>query len=440
MILLANNLAFSLFVPQARPAVLAAYIGVCLALGIGFIFLLTAMPTRFRRPIVIATTFILGLFYFLEFMFPGRQMAPLRDRLAAAESGFRTAQQDLYAVVVQRNDVSARLAHAGQALNDAARSLDKAAEMIDRVKPDAEEQLRRAAEDASRWAKARGVPGKVLEFDAETGSISDIRTQTYRKRVGDLAKAAEGMSDARAAMEKAQSVSASTPPKEVDAIRGSLAAGADSLALARSNLSDNFLSPYTQPVGDVSVVIGAFALGLGIYGLAAVHAKAISGKRPGWLNSLAFYVAMIAMTLVGFLKDYLGKRPAQSLSESVYNILFYGALNALSATMFSLVAFYIVSAAYRAFRVKSGESALMMASAFLVMLSLVPFGVLITSGLPVHGWASIFRLENIGHWILLFPNAAAQRGMFFGIGVGGLAMALRVWLSLERGSYFDKEM
>jgi hypothetical protein len=37
-------------------------------------------------------------------------------------------------------------------------------------------------------------------------------------------------------------------------------------------------------------------------------------------------------------------------------------------------------------------------------------------------------------------NMAALRAVGFGIGVGGLAMSLRVWLSLEKGTYFGKEM
>jgi hypothetical protein len=108
--------------------------------------------------------------------------------------------------------------------------------------------------------------------------------------------------------------------------------------------------------------------------------------------------------------------------------------------MFSLVAFYIVSASYRAFRVKSGEATLMMAAAFIVMLGMVPIGVYLTHWIPETGkyaWLSVFRLENLTVWILTGPNAAAQRAITFGIAVGGLAMALRIWLSLERGSYLD---
>jgi hypothetical protein len=36
-------------------------------------------------------------------------------------------------------------------------------------------------------------------------------------------------------------------------------------------------------------------------------------------------------------------------------------------------------------------------------------------------------------------NTPAQRGITFGIAVGALAMSLRVWLSLERGTFFSEQ-
>jgi hypothetical protein len=108
--------------------------------------------------------------------------------------------------------------------------------------------------------------------------------------------------------------------------------------------------------------------------------------------------------------------------------------------MFSLIAFYIVSAAYRAFRIKSLEAGLMMAAAAIIMLALVPAGTAITNWLPETGFLSIFRIERIGYWLLIGPNMAAQRAIGFGVAVGGLAMGLRIWLSLERGSFFDRQL
>jgi hypothetical protein len=79
-------------------------------------------------------------------------------------------------------------------------------------------------------------------------------------------------------------------------------------------------------------------------------------------------------------------------------------------------------------------------AAFIVMLGQTPIGFFFTSWIPRHGLISNLRLENLSYWILTRPNMAAQRGIDFGIGVGALAMGLRIWFSLERGSFFDSEM
>ena len=127
-------------------------------------------------------------------------------------------------------------------------------------------------------------------------------------------------------------------------------------------------------------------------------------------------------------------------SLQLFNMMSNGFYYSMRATTFSLVAFYIVSAAYRAFRIRSAEAAFMMGSAMIVMLALVPIGPILTSWLPQHGFLSIFRIEKLGYWLLASPNMAVQRAIGFGIAVGALATGLRIWLSLERGSYFDRQL
>ncbi|MCC6444386.1 MAG: PD40 domain-containing protein [Armatimonadetes bacterium] len=128
------------------------------------------------------------------------------------------------------------------------------------------------------------------------------------------------------------------------------------------------------------------------------------------------------------------------LPWQINRILFFGLLSSLDATMFSLLAFYIAAAAYRAFRVRSVEASLMMAAAFIVLIGQVPLGMALTGGLPTEGWLASFRIEVMSNWVLQIINAPAYRAMGFGLALGGLAMALRIWLSLERGSYFDREL
>ncbi len=199
---------------------------------------------------------------------------------------------------------------------------------------------------------------------------------------------------------------------------------------------DNFLSLFVRQIGDGTNVLYSFALGLGIFSLMRFHANNLIRKRPGWHNNLAFFVAFFTMMLAGFANSV----HHNAVNSNVFDMLFGGIVSALGSTMFSTIGFFIVSAAYRAFRIRSGEATLMLAAAFVVMLGQVPVGAWMTSGIPENGvWANL-RLENLSYWILNQPNMAAQRGMYFGIEIGALAMALRTWLSLERGSFFEKEL
>lgn len=205
---------------------------------------------------------------------------------------------------------------------------------------------------------------------------------------------------------------------------------------ANPKTGTNFLTPFADKLQEATLVIYAFALGLGVYSLIRFHGRGLVRLRPGWQNNLAFFIAFLAMMLAGFWQDAAGSR----LSQNLYDLLFQSTVASLGATMFSTIGFYIVSAAYRAFRIRSAEATLMLIAAFTVMVGQVPIGAYITSGIPASGWLRVFKLENLSYWILNQPNMAAWRAMAFGIEIGALAMALRTWLSLERGSFFDREL
>lgn len=208
----------------------------------------------------------------------------------------------------------------------------------------------------------------------------------------------------------------------------------------------NFLTPYLEPATIILSVIGAFTVGLGVYSLGQVHGRNLLRKRPGWGNSLAFFVSMIAMFVFVLWDHYLKQEPSATgalpYPKAIYEILFNGLYLPLGAATFSLLAFYIASAAYRAFRVRTLEAGLMMAAAFLVMLGQVPIGSWMTHWIPTTGelgFLGFFRVERLGEWILTWWNAPAQRGIVLGVAVGALAMSLRVWLSLERGTFFSEQ-
>lgn len=197
----------------------------------------------------------------------------------------------------------------------------------------------------------------------------------------------------------------------------------------------NRLTDAMPTVANLEIIVGSFALFLGILNLFQIHGKTIAKRAEGWYNSAAFFVSFFAILILGFLRDAKVTGTAEA-----FNILFSGFLLSMQATTFSLIAFYIVSAAYRAFRIRSAEAVLMMAAATIIMLALVPAGAWLTSWLPQTGILSAFRIERIGYWLLISPNMAVQRAIGFGIAVGALATGLRIWLSLERGSFFDRQL
>jgi hypothetical protein len=121
-------------------------------------------------------------------------------------------------------------------------------------------------------------------------------------------------------------------------------------------------------------------------------------------------------------------------AEYAKDLLFDGFLQKMDAAMFSLIAFYILSAAYRAFRARSVEATVLLISALIVILSLM--------GLLQNTWdrgidsthvelLKNLRLDDIATWLKNTMQTSSIRGLDFGVGIGLLAMALRLWLSLE---------
>jgi hypothetical protein len=221
---------------------------------------------------------------------------------------------------------------------------------------------------------------------------------------------------------------------------------------------DNPFTPYLSPLGSALRIFLALALMLGIVNLFRVNGRTLFRRRAGSWYALAFFVGFFAMVAVWALQYYhpgvseAASNAAAGVPEGFvpgkmgqlngwYNVVWNGGFNALGSTMFSLLAFFIVSAAYRAFRVRSFEAVLLLASAIVMMLGLTPLGTaFITGHIPMDSPYAFMKLERVSEWILLVLNGAAQRALLFGIAVGLMATSLRIWLSLERGQFFDAEM
>ena len=178
---------------------------------------------------------------------------------------------------------------------------------------------------------------------------------------------------------------------------------------------------------DVLRIIAAFSLVLGIGSILRHHFMKIKRKAEHWPFSYITVVALFVSAVIGLFGGIDPARPGilpTHIGGFSFHIqsLFTGLIIPLGSTMFALLAFFMASAAYRAFRARNFEATLLLVSAFILMLGAVPLTRVLVKSLP-----------SFAEWILAVPNTAAKRGIGFGISLGILATSLKIILGIERG-------
>jgi len=181
------------------------------------------------------------------------------------------------------------------------------------------------------------------------------------------------------------------------------------------------------------VIIYGFALLLGVVNVMQSSVRKIEQRRPGWPFAVSLLAGLIVMGACGILSA-IRVGPFQGLltdargGTTPFFWMTINLFNPLQAAMFSLLAFYIASAAFRALRVRNLDAALLLGAAFIVMLGRTSLGEYAFGWLP-GGKAWLPRLTD---WIMAIPNTAAQRGIIIGAALGAASLSLRVILGIER--------
>jgi hypothetical protein len=114
------------------------------------------------------------------------------------------------------------------------------------------------------------------------------------------------------------------------------------------------------------------------------------------------------------------------LNGSIVTWLFDKVDAPMMKTMFATLAFYIASAAYRAFRARTADATMLLIAALIVMFWRVPIGeaVLASISPELPEWINSFLMRGV--------NAAVQRGIIIGVALGAASMSLRILLGIER--------
>ena len=257
-------------------------------------------------------------------------------------------------------------------------------------------------------------------------------------------------------------------------------------------------------------IIASFAIFLGALNLLKLQFLKVVKRQSGWQYSVVAIASFFFAFTIGFFMKgaffvgeevYFTQKAAEqailasgstetvkavewgahiSTEGGLFKWMFDSIFTPLSATMFALLAFYVASASYRAFRARNFEATLLLLAGIIIMLGRVPIGSLITPwmimyllvfvgtifattylknrkivfGVFVSGllgvtllginmnWnptePAIFFLPSLQEWIYTVPNLAGARAIMIGIGLGIIVTSLRYIFGLEKSYIGDQ--
>lgn len=170
-----------------------------------------------------------------------------------------------------------------------------------------------------------------------------------------------------------------------------------------------------------AVFTAVFAIG--IINLTRVHVINIRRKRATWKYSVILIICLYGMAIFSVIASpQFALDPAATVipagvilfAKPIWQFIYYKILVNINSSIFSLLGFFIVSAAYRAFKARSVESTILLVAGLLVVLGQAPVADILWPGFSL-----------IRDWILAVPNTAGQRGILIGAALGILAFSVR---------------
>jgi hypothetical protein len=180
-------------------------------------------------------------------------------------------------------------------------------------------------------------------------------------------------------------------------------------------------------------IIGGFGMFIGAYSLLHMHTTRIRRKVAGWGYSVFVFIGAAFMIVVGLYNHGVGPLADIGPQNPAFGKTFFDwgydyIYTPCAATIFSILAFFMASAAFRTFRARNLGAALLLIAAVIVMFGRVPISESFSN--LVFGNKDVFsRLTDV---IMEGPNLAAKRGIMLGISLGAISQSVRILLGIER--------
>ncbi len=226
-------------------------------------------------------------------------------------------------------------------------------------------------------------------------------------------------------------------------------------------------------------IISGFAAFLGVINLLQLHLNKVANKRKHYQYSIITLFGFIIMIIFGFIYNGSNVPMGPHLKEegSAFYWMFQNIYLPLGATMFALLAFFVASASYRAFKIRNFEATLLLVSGIFLMLGRVPVGQLIPWWLSLEIYIclifaitarlftnkktlfytllismiifpfiiiqlnlsqlAVFKIPDLQEWIMDVPATAGSRAIMIGIALGTIAQSYRIITGRERSILGD---
>jgi hypothetical protein len=160
-----------------------------------------------------------------------------------------------------------------------------------------------------------------------------------------------------------------------------------------------------------TTIVSAAALMLGVIFLTIAHARTISQQKSGWYYSIFYMISLFITVGLGLL----------SVRNDNFLWIYDNMTSPTGAALYSLTAFYITSAAYRVFRARNWNAAILLVTGFVVLAMLIPIGgILLPPVVP------------LGEWFRSYPSSAGFRGMIMGTSLGTMGLGVRVFIGRQK--------
>jgi uncharacterized membrane protein len=163
-----------------------------------------------------------------------------------------------------------------------------------------------------------------------------------------------------------------------------------------------------------AIILAAFAMLLGIFNLAMVHWKKISGEGPGNVYSIVLLISMVITIVIAGISG-----PTGALTLWIFNNFQVP----VEVGLLALLAVILLYAATRLLTRRPKWNTIL----FLVTVLFVLLGAV-----PLYFLGEVGPLSAIHNWLAQVPAMAGARGLLLGVALGTVATGLRILIGSDR--------